>query len=146
MISLGRKNQRQVFEGKVLVTSGHSPGLQQFAQEGPACRCLPLGILLAFGFVFPCPMCLLWQHRGAGTEDETHQQAPALYGVKMQVFHFMHVHDSAAASELTTAREALDPTERSCVSLGGSAVKVKPQELSTENLCLAHSALSVREN
>lgn len=58
----------------------------------------------------------------------------------------MYVHDSAAASELTTAREAVDLTERGCVSLGGSAVKVKPQELRIENSCVAHSALSVREN
>lgn len=43
----------------------------------------------------------------------------ALGGVQTQVSHFMRVHDSAAASEVTIpVSEALDPTERSCVSPG----------------------------
>jgi len=79
----------------------------------------PLPLVLSLGItgkslVFPHPAFLLqgsrrllWQHRGAGTEEEP--QREALGDVQMQVFRLMRVHGCAAAELTAPVGEALRP-------------------------------------
>lgn len=48
-----------------------------------------------------------WQHRGAGTKEETQQQALTLADVRMRLSYFMYVHDSAASAD-NSVSEALE--------------------------------------